>query len=568
MTNMPPTTTENLGSTAAGDSHRHALATPTDPNKSFRVALVGRDSIARSDQLDEQLRKRLRFIAAVAALGVSSSLMIRIILLGRELLLTLETLTPQHFDVLDYFALAAAEWFAVAQLSRQRRSTHRRLRWLEALVFIPVVHFFILDAIGVLARGTDEFANHWPSYANALSVPFVLLIVSYGVLIPNTGRRCVLAVALIAASGFIGPAVGFTLVPHSMNAAVPFLVQVTVWLGMASAVVVYGAYRIEVLRDQAERYRELGQYRLTRVLGSGGMGEVYLAEHRFLRRPCAIKLIRPERAGSAENLARFEREVQATATLTHPNTVQVFDYGQAEDGTFFYAMEYLPGMTLEQIVTVHGPLPPARAVHLLRQICGALREAHSIGLIHRDIKPGNVMVCDRGGIADVAKLLDFGLVMPRRDALLSERLTQEGNIAGTPAYMSPEQADGQGDLDARSDIYSLGALTYFALTGQAPFAGRSTVKILAAHLYEIPDPPTKLRPDVPADLEAITLRCLAKNAAERYASAAELEAALTACETAGQWSATEAAAWWRAQAGSAGSSGEPRPTDGQGLTTC
>ena len=146
-------------------------------------------------------------------------------------------------------------------------------------------------------------------------------------------------------------------------------------------------------------------------------------------------------------------------------------------------MEYLPGVTLEQLVNEHGPLPAPRAIHLLRQVCGALGEAHAIGLIHRDIKPSNVMVCDRGRIRDVAKLLDFGLVMPQRDLSESERLTQEGSIAGTPAYMSPEQAEGRTDLDCRSDIYSLGALAYFTLTGQSPFAGRSAMKTLAAHLY-------------------------------------------------------------------------------------
>src|SRR5204863_10143764 len=150
--------------------------------------------------------------------------------------------------------------------------------------------------------------------------------------------------------------------------------------------------------------------RLTKRLGAGGMGEVYLAEHVLLRRPCAVKLIRPERVGDPGSLQHFEREVQATATLTHPNTVQVFDYGRAADGTFYYVMEYLPGSSLEQLVSARGPFPPARAVHILRQVCGALAEAHSIGLVHRDVKAGNIIVCERGGVAHVAKLLDFGVV--------------------------------------------------------------------------------------------------------------------------------------------------------------
>jgi serine/threonine-protein kinase len=289
---------------------------------------------------------------------------------------------------------------------------------------------------------------------------------------------------------------------------------------------VYGAYRIESSRLEAVQARRLGQYLLREKIGSGGMGEVYRADHLFLRRPCAIKLIRPERASDPGLLQRFEREVQATATLTHPNAVQVFDYGRAEDGTFYYVMEYLPGLTLEQLVERHGPLPPARAVHFLRQICGALREAHGIGLIHRDLKPGNVMICERGGVPDTAKLLDFGLVLLQGGSPDGDKLTQEGAVAGTPAYMSPEQAGGQDTLDARSDIYSLGALVYFLLTGQPPFAGRSAVKMLAAHLYELPAPPTAHGADVPPELEAMILRCLAKNPADRFPDVRSLEAAL------------------------------------------
>src|SRR5262245_60391171 len=252
------------------------------------------------------------------------------------------------------------------------------------------------------------------------------------------------------------------------------------WLALAVAVAVHGSYRIEVLRQEAVASRRLGQYQLKQCIGSGGMGDVYLAEHVLLRRPCAIKLIRSERAGDPTNLARFEREVQATATLTHPNTVEIFDYGHAADGTFYYAMEYLPGISLDELVRRHGPLPAARVIHLLRQVCGALQEAHTAGLIHRDIKPGNVLVCQRGGRHDVAKLLDFGLVQVHGLNPDGQQLTQEGAIAGTPAYMSPEQAAAKADLDGRSDLYSLGAVAYFLLTGQPPFVRDSAVQTLSA----------------------------------------------------------------------------------------
>src|SRR5262249_28072905 len=295
-----------------------------------------------------------------------------------------------------------------------------------------------------------------------------------------------------------------------------FFLAMVLWMTIAVAIAVYGTHRVEALRREASEARKFGQYVLKHRLGAGGMGEVYLAEHVLLRRPCAIKLIRPDRAGQPKNLLRFEREVRTTATLTHAHTVQIFDYGHAEDGTFYYVMEYLPGLTLEQLVKAHGPLPPGRAIHFLRQVCGALREAHAIGLIHRDIKPGNVMVCERGGRHDTAKLLDFGLVVPLGKSPGSEKLTREGAIAGTPAYMSPEQASGPEEIDGRSDIYSIGALAYFLLTGQPPFAGRSGVQVLAAHLYEPPPPLTTHRPEVPAELEAVVLKCLAKIPVDRY----------------------------------------------------
>jgi serine/threonine-protein kinase len=244
-------------------------------------------------------------------------------------------------------------------------------------------------------------------------------------------------------------------------------------------------------------------------------------------------------------LARFEREVQATATLTHPNTVEIFDYGRADDGTFYYAMEYLPGFSLQELVRRYGPLPPARAVHLLRQLCGALQEAHGAALIHRDVKPGNVLVCQRGGQPDAAKLLDFGLVRARGAAGEGEELTREGAIAGTPAYMSPEQAVGKADVDARSDLYSLGAVAYFLLTGRPPFVRDSPVQTLAAHLAEPVVAPDRHRPDIPADLQAVVLRCLEKDPVGRFPSADDLAQALARCSCASEWTREQASAWWR-----------------------
>jgi len=231
-----------------------------------------------------------------------------------------------------------------------------------------------------------------------------------------------------------------------------YLVTKAVALAGAAVFAIYGAYRIEEPQHDAREARQLGQYVLGERLGFGGMGEVYLAQQRFLRRACAVKLIRPTQQDDSSNMRRFEREVQATATLTHPNTIQIYDYGHAEDGTFYYAMEYLPGLSLEQLVERHGALSPARAVHILRQLCGALEEAHAKGLIHRDIKPSNVIICERGGAHDVAKLLDFGLVLPM-GPIASDRITQSGVVLGTPAFMSPEQCAGNEEVGPESDAY-------------------------------------------------------------------------------------------------------------------
>jgi serine/threonine-protein kinase len=336
-----------------------------------------------------------------------------------------------------------------------------------------------------------------------------------------------------------------------------FYLVVAACMAGATAIAVYGSHRIEVLRTEVVAARRLGQYQLGQRLGVGGMGEVYLAEHLLLRRPCAIKLIRPDRCGQPSVLDRFEHEVRATAMLTHPNTVQVYDYGRAQDGTFYYAMEYLPGMTLEQLIAQHGPLPPERAIHFLRQICGALSEAHGNGLIHRDIKPSNVIACRRGGLNDVAKLLDFGLVRSAELGANVGNQTPVGAVEGTPAYMSPEQADGKVNLDPRSDIYSLGALAYHLLTGQPPFVRPTLMQTLIAHVCDPPTPPRQLRDEVPADLQAVVLRCMEKDPAQRFLDARSLEKALADCTAANLWTEKRAADWWQDHINSTGAPSHP-----------
>jgi serine/threonine-protein kinase len=403
-----------------------------------------------------------------------------------------------------------------------------------------------IDAGGV--RWTFTIKGDWPIIflASYPSLLWFALITCYGFTIPNTWRRCAVVVAAITLLPVaLSVLVCVKSAPMSWEMKTSYLFLTIAWMAFAAVIAIFGSHRVEVLRREAFAARQLGQYQLKQPLGAGGMGEVYLAEHVLLKRPCAVKLIRPERAGDPQHLRRFEREVQAMATLTSWNTVEVFDYGHSADGTFYYVMEYLPGLNLEQMVLRHGPLPAGRVVHLLRQVCAALHEAHGIGLIHRDIKPGNIIACERGRLPDVAKLLDFGLVLLPSLGKGEDRLTQVGSIAGTPAYMSPEQAGGTEDLDERTDIYSLGAVAYFLLTGQPPFVRKSGLQVLAAHLHEPVRPLTDLRPDVPADVQEVVLECLHKDPTRRFADADRLERALGRCRCAGQWSREEASAWWR-----------------------
>jgi serine/threonine-protein kinase len=448
-------------------------------------------------------------------------------------------------------AYAVMALFAGLLWSRGARSL-AQLRRLEVILFgaiallLSINQYLVYSTGGLLpyaALGIDGIY----SVAKSLSLTPLIVIIVYGMFIPNSGKRCAIVAGLMAGCMLLTAVLGLAGQPLEPSLVVTYCLTLGFNLLFALVLAVFGSHRIHALQQQAFDARRLGQYLLKRRLGIGGMGEVYLAEHVRLRRLCALKLIRPERAGDPRELRRFEREVQATANLTHPNTVRVFDYGHADDGTFFYAMEYLPGLNLEQLVEQTGPLPAERAIHLLRQVCGALQEAHAGGLIHRDIKPSNIIVGPYGGQSDMAKLLDFGLARVQQMRHDETRLTQEGDIAGTPAFMSPEQAAGRPDLEARSDIYSLGALAYFLLTGQPPFAGRSSVQVLAAHLYEPPAPLTNHRPDLSAELQAIVLRCLAKDPAERFSDIPGLEQALAKCPCASQWTEEDAARWWHLQ---------------------
>jgi hypothetical protein len=298
------------------------------------------------------------------------------------------------------------------------------------------------------------------------------------------------------------------------------------------------------LRTEVVKARRLGQYTIERLIGEGGMGAVYEARHARLRRPTALKLILPDRTGT-ESLARFEREVQLTSQLTHPNTVTIYDYGRTPDGVFYYTMEYIDGLSLEQLVNQHGPQPEGRIVHILTQAAGALAEAHAFGLIHRDVKPANILLCERTGSGDVIKLLDFGLVKDvRPDA--DPALTQTNTIAGTPLYLAPEALTDPSSIDHRADLYALGAVGYCLLTGTPPFQGRSIVEVCGHHLHTPPEAPSeRLGKAVHPGLEALLLACLAKKADDRPASALALQTELGACASELVWTIEDAKRCWQ-----------------------
>ncbi len=485
------------------------------------------------------LQQRLR-AASVVLVGGFGLFFLRSLLLHR-----LESLT-----VLFHALILILLTLSLGLLSSTWRPTLRELRIYEVGLFATVTVFFMAGQYVQMLRYV-RWPNSMLFLASTKSTVLcsLLVMLSYAIFIPNTWRR---AAAVIVPMAVVPLAVLWILAllhPQSavLLAQVASLDQVTehaLFLLLGAFTAIFGAGTMHALRLEVREARMLNQYRLGRKLGGGGMGEVYLAEHRMLKRPCAVKLIRPERAADAHTLARFEREVRATAQLSHWNTILIFDYGRHDDGTFYYAMEYLPGLSLDVLVRRHGPMPASRVIYLLRQACDALHEAHQNGLVHRDIKPGNLFAALRGGHHDVTKILDFGLVKTLQggDGI---QLSREDTVAGSPLYIAPEQVLLTQAPDRRADVYSLGAVAYFLLTGEPPFTGNNAMEVMIAHTRDTVELPSRRRPDVPPDLERVILRCLEKRPDDRFPDMPSLAAALAACTDADGWSPEQAATWWR-----------------------
>ncbi len=369
-------------------------------------------------------------------------------------------------------------------------------------------------------------------------------IVAFSLLIPNTRRKIVFATLATAAMDPAG--LGLNVLA---GAPVPPLSLFLASLVPTAVAVVAALLMSRILYDltvAAKRARELGSYHLIRPLGRGGMGEVWEAEHRMLARSAAIKLIRPDAfgAGTSEMIRRFEREARATAALRSPHTVEVYPFGIAEDGTFYYVMELLTGLNADTLVCRHGPLPPERAVYLLLQICRSLEEAHGRGLVHRDIKPANIFVCCLGTEYDFVKVLDFGLV--KSLGLAGEPgLTAADVVTGTPEYMAPEIARGERDFDHRADIYSLGCVAYWLVAGKPVFEGPTPVDVLIEHVRTRPKPPSqKSGLPIPEPLEKLVLDCLEKDPVNRPQSVREVAERLEVVRLE-PWTCERAEEWWR-----------------------
>ncbi len=333
--------------------------------------------------------------------------------------------------------------------------------------------------------------------------------------------------------------------PVAQGSALAFNTAGTLIIAVVSLAVSRTLYKMRTTAMKAER---LGNYIIDRELGVGGMGQVYVAHHALMRRPTAVKVIRGDQVDQHGALQRFEQEVQLSAGLTHPNTITIFDYGRTPDDTFYYAMEYLAGMDLQDLVERFGPLPAPRVAFILRQALGSLAEAHSRGIIHRDIKPSNIFLTQRGGLFDFVKVLDFGLAK-QIVAEGAAELTKTGMLFGTPRYIAPETVYGTEKADHRSDLYNLGGVAYWMLTGQPPFPTENSVELIVDHVKTVPAPPSELSEvPMPPELDALVMRLLEKKPEDRFRSAGEVEAALEDVEFPDHWSQASARAWWELHA--------------------
>ncbi|NOY30082.1 MAG: serine/threonine protein kinase [Planctomycetes bacterium] len=505
------------------------------------VALIEGSSPQLNQETRNLLRDRLRIVAVLLFL------LFAVFLIRSLFSLPLYAAGPHQIVFYAHIGLTALLALIAQRLCVRCDVVQSRLRLAELIIIGgPAAFFLLLNYHKFFHCATlGDGHAHVPNIVGG----WILLIFCYALFVPNPWQRAAVVLSLLGLAPSViwllawqrSPAFAQLLQTKNFEDAFTEQLMVMVLTVLTATV---GVKTIGSLRKEAFDARQLGQYRLRQRIGSGGMGEVYLAEHEMMKRPCAIKIIRPEKAGNSKALARFEREVRATAKLSHWNSIDIYDYGRTDDGTFYYVMEFLPGHNFGELVEDHGPLPAARIVYLMRQVCDALAEAHEQGLVHRDIKPANIFCATRGGLFDVAKLLDFGLAKPLTE-MREAGLTQEGAITGSPLFMSPEQAIGSDQVDERSDIYSLGAVMYFMATGRPPFDYPQPLKVMVAHASEVPQSPREINAEIPKELEAIILRCLEKQPEDRFQDAKALGEMLQQVPSDPPWSSRLAAQWWQ-----------------------
>jgi len=523
LARMPEHVTVLRPDEAAGDARRLSSALPRD--------------------LLEQVRGRVRLLALLllVAFALEPALYFgaRAVAAIGHLEIPAEAGATLIFQVLSLggAAISAALWWA----TRQAGVPATRLLTL-GLVYEVAICFVI------------ALTTFWQYYVDYRTLPNLTwvpgVVILFPLVMPGPPRRMLTAALAAAAMSPLAllllDRLGKVTADADAYIRATFSPAVGVGFAYVGARVVYGLGR------QVVAARELGSYQLEALLGQGGMGEVWRARHRMLARPAAIKLMKPalaadRRSGASKDaVRRFELEAQAIARLRSPHTVDLFDFGVAEDGAFYYAMELLEGLDADALVTRFGPVPAERAIHVLRQICHSLSEAESRGLVHRDIKPANIFLCRYGEEYDFVKVLDFGLVKALGSGDEAPLGLTAGNaIKGTPAFIAPEQAMGRQDVDGRADIYAVGCVAYWLLTGLLVFTGESAMAVIVHHAKTAPVPPSQRGElPIPAELDRLIVSCLAKDPAERPQSAKELSRRLAAVECAAPWTDERARDWW------------------------
>jgi len=435
------------------------------------------------------------------------------------------------------FIVVSLGMFLLARFGRQRK----------VILDAGLAYFLLLCFVGSLGQASVILGTGDRVIVLTLAH---ILIVAYPLIVPTPPGRT-LVVALVAATSV---PLSFLVLDVMGRAAIPGVAYIGPFMFalFSAALAVVGSRVIYGLGRAVVEARELGSYRLEERLGAGGMGEVWMARHRMLARPAAVKLIRQEAFGANDPgvvLARFEREAQVTASLRSPHTIGLYDFGVSDDGTFYYVMELLDGFDTQTLVERFGVMPAERVVHLLRQLCDSLGEAHAVGLVHRDIKPSNVYVCRYGREADFVKVLDFGLVKSSSHGDADLSIAAGNVVAGTPGFMAPEQILGNGPIDARTDIYGVGCLAYWLLTGQPVFEGSTLMETLMKHVHEPAIAPSKVSEmEIPESLDAIVLACLEKEPGRRPSDIDQVLRMLEECPLPVSWTADRSSRWWSVHA--------------------